>query len=140
MRALVLSEYKRLEVRDVPLPVVGDADVLVRVRASGICGSDVHGYDGSTGRRLPPLVMGHEAAGVVEKVGTAVRGIARSMTTAVYRALFAGHRARACRISRQAARPAASVGSRDTAQESTSPAPNSATLLSAASPTILTPP
>src|SRR5262245_25943228 len=76
MRALVLSEYKRLEVRDVPVPAVGDADVLVRVRASGICGSDVHGYDGSTGRRLPPLVMGHEAAGVVEKVGTAVRGIA----------------------------------------------------------------
>jgi len=72
MRALVLSEYKRLDVRDVPTPEVGERDVLVRVRASGICGSDVHGYDGSSGRRLPPVVMGHEAAGVVERVGSGV--------------------------------------------------------------------
>jgi len=72
MRALVLSEYKRLDVRDVPTPEVGERDVLVRVRASGICGSDVHGYDGSSGRRLPPVVMGHEAAGVVERVGASV--------------------------------------------------------------------
>ena len=72
MRALVLSEYKHLDVRDVPEPAVGDADVLVRVRACGICGSDVHGYDGSSGRRIPPAVMGHEAAGVVERVGAAV--------------------------------------------------------------------
>ena len=72
MRALVLSEYKRLDVRDVPVPEVGERDVLVRVRASGICGSDVHGYDGSSGRRLPPVVMGHEAAGVVERVGPGV--------------------------------------------------------------------
>src|SRR5436190_20829352 len=72
MRALVLIEYKRLDVREVPPPAVGERDVLVRVRASGICGSDVHGYDGSTGRRRPPLVMGHEAAGVVERVGSGV--------------------------------------------------------------------
>jgi len=75
MRALVLSEYKHLEVRDVPEPAVGDADVLVRVRACGICGSDVHGYDGSSGRRVPPAVMGHEAAGVVERIGAAVRRV-----------------------------------------------------------------
>ena len=72
MRALVLSEYKRLDVREVPTPEVGERDVLVRVRACGICGSDVHGYDGSSGRRLPPVVMGHEAAGVVERVGAGV--------------------------------------------------------------------
>jgi L-iditol 2-dehydrogenase len=72
MRALVLSEYKRLDVREVPEPPVGEHDVLVRVRACGICGSDVHGWDGSSGRRLPPLVMGHEAAGVVARVGPAV--------------------------------------------------------------------
>src|SRR6187401_852001 len=72
MRALVLSEYRRLDVRDVPTPEVGERDVLVRVRACGICGSDVHGYDGSSGRRLPPVVMGHEAAGVVERVGAGV--------------------------------------------------------------------
>jgi len=75
MRALVLSEYKHLDVRDVPEPAVGDADVLVRVRACGICGSDVHGYDGSSGRRIPPAVMGHEAAGVVERIGAAVQRV-----------------------------------------------------------------
>src|SRR5262249_8912503 len=51
---------------------MGPGDVLVRVMACGICGSDVHGIDGSTGRRIPPIVIGHEAAGVVERVGPAV--------------------------------------------------------------------
>lgn len=69
MKALLLTEYKHLEVTDVPEPQIGDDDVLVRVRACGICGSDVHGYDGSSGRRVPPLVMGHEASGVVAKTG-----------------------------------------------------------------------
>ena len=66
MKALSLQEYKRLEVIDAPRPDVGLDEVLIRVRACGICGSDVHGYDGSSGRRIPPLIMGHEAAGVVE--------------------------------------------------------------------------
>lgn len=74
MKALLLSEYKHLDVADVPVPVVGAQDVLVRVAACGICGSDVHGYDGSSGRRIPPIVMGHEAAGVVAGVGSEVRG------------------------------------------------------------------
>ena len=50
-----------------PTPEIADDEVLVRVRACGICGSDIHGSDGSTGRRIPPLVMGHEAAGVIER-------------------------------------------------------------------------
>jgi len=76
MRALLLSEYTKLSVVEMPTPKIGDDDVLVRVRACGICGSDIHGYDGSTGRRIPPLVMGHEAAGVIERVGQHVRGLA----------------------------------------------------------------
>jgi L-iditol 2-dehydrogenase len=72
MKALILSEYKRLDVVDMPEPRPGEDELLIRIRACGICGSDVHGYDGSTGRRLPPVVMGHEAAGVVEAVGSAV--------------------------------------------------------------------
>jgi L-iditol 2-dehydrogenase len=60
----------------VPVPDLADDDVLVRVRACGICGSDVHGYDGSTGRRIPPLIMGHEAAGAVERIGRQVSGFA----------------------------------------------------------------
>ena len=72
MRALLLSEYQNLNVVEIEKPVLGPLDVLVSVKACGICGSDVHGYDGSSGRRIPPLVMGHEAAGVVTEIGPEV--------------------------------------------------------------------
>jgi L-iditol 2-dehydrogenase len=72
MKALLLSEYKQLEMVDLPSPQPAEDELLVHVQACGICGSDVHGYDGSTGRRVPPIVMGHEAAGIVESVGSAV--------------------------------------------------------------------
>ena len=72
MKALLLTAYRQLELAEMPTPDIGPDDVLVRVAACGICGSDVHGYDGSTGRRIPPLVMGHEAAGVIESVGANV--------------------------------------------------------------------
>ena len=74
MKALLLTAPGVLEYTDVPEPAMGDDDLLVRVEAVGICGSDVHGMDGSSGRRVPPLVMGHEAAGVVEAVGRSVTG------------------------------------------------------------------
>jgi L-iditol 2-dehydrogenase len=77
MKALLLSEYKNLTLQDLPQPIPGPEDVLVQVAACGICGSDVHGYDGSTGRRIPPIVMGHEAAGIVAAVGSAVRKFAK---------------------------------------------------------------
>jgi len=72
VKALVLKAYGQLEIQDLPPPGMGPRDVLVRVMACGICGSDVHGMDGSTGRRIPPIVMGHEAAGLVERVGAQV--------------------------------------------------------------------
>lgn len=72
MKSLLLSEYSHLEIADMPQPAVGHGEVLVRVEACGICGSDVHGYDGSSGRRIPPIVMGHEAAGTVEAIGDGV--------------------------------------------------------------------
>ena len=72
MKALLLSEYSRLELVDVPMPRPGPGDVLIKVEACGICGSDVHGYDGSSGRRIPPLVMGHEASGTVAAIGAEV--------------------------------------------------------------------
>ena len=73
MKGLLLKQYMDLEVTDLPQPEIGPGDVLVRVRACGICGSDVHGLDGSTGRRIPPLVMGHEAAGVIAEAGRNVK-------------------------------------------------------------------
>jgi len=74
MKALVHTEPYRFEYSDFPDPAVGDDDVLIRIRACGICGSDVHGCTGKTGRRIPPLIMGHEAAGIVEDVGPNVSG------------------------------------------------------------------
>lgn len=76
MKALMHTAPLRFEFTEVPLPEVGDEDVLVRVKAVGICGSDLHGYTGETGRRIPPIIMGHEASGVVEKVGRRVQGVA----------------------------------------------------------------
>jgi len=72
MKALVLQEYKKFAVEELTAPTAQPGEVLVRVRACGICGSDVHGMDGSTGRRIPPLVMGHEAAGEIAAVGPGV--------------------------------------------------------------------
>ena len=74
MQALVLDEYNQLNYRDFPEPEMEPGEVLIRVKACGICGSDVHGMDGSTGRRKPPIVMGHEASGVIADLGANVSG------------------------------------------------------------------
>ncbi len=72
MKALLLEEYNKLVYSDVPEPKIKPDEVLIRVKACGICGSDVHGLDGSTGRRIPPIIMGHEASGIVEETGPQV--------------------------------------------------------------------
>lgn len=69
MKALTLTEYNNLVYGDAPDPQIANDEVLVRVRTCGICGSDIHGMDGSSGRRVPPIIMGHEAAGVIAEVG-----------------------------------------------------------------------
>ncbi|RAJ95679.1 L-iditol 2-dehydrogenase [Larkinella arboricola] len=73
MKALVLTEYNHFELQDLSRPQPGPNDVLVKVQAVGICGSDVHGMDGSSGRRIPPIVMGHEASGIIVETGEAVK-------------------------------------------------------------------
>ena len=72
MKVLLLEEYRKLTVTDMSEPEVSEHDVSVQIRACGICGSDIHGFDGSSGRRIPPLIMGHEASGVVANTGSAV--------------------------------------------------------------------
>jgi len=74
MKSLLLEEYRKLRIAEIPQPEAGEHEVLVKVAACGICGSDVHGYDGTSGRRIPPLIMGHEAAGVIAAVGRGVTG------------------------------------------------------------------
>jgi threonine dehydrogenase-like Zn-dependent dehydrogenase len=73
VKALVLEAYNKLVYKDEPKPAYESNEILVKVKACGICGSDVHGMDGSTGRRNPPLIMGHEASGIVEEVGSGVQ-------------------------------------------------------------------
>jgi L-iditol 2-dehydrogenase len=70
MKSLLLSDYGKFSIEELARPEPGPIEVLIRVAACGICGSDVHGYDGSSGRRIPPLVMGHEAAGVIVALGS----------------------------------------------------------------------
>ncbi|HEV2494630.1 MAG TPA: alcohol dehydrogenase catalytic domain-containing protein [Terriglobia bacterium] len=76
MKALVYTGVRRLELQDWPDPELGPGEALVRVGGVGVCGSDVHGWLGHSRGRVPPLVLGHEMAGVVERVedgGTAVK-------------------------------------------------------------------
>jgi L-iditol 2-dehydrogenase len=74
LKALIYTKPYSFEYSDFPDPVAGDDDVLIRVKACGICGSDVHGFTGKTGRRIPPLIMGHEATGIIEGLGKNVSG------------------------------------------------------------------
>ena len=73
MKALVYQGPKKLQVMDMPKPVPQAGELLVKVKSCGICGSDVHGYLGLTGRRTAPMIMGHEFAGEVVELGKDVR-------------------------------------------------------------------
>jgi L-iditol 2-dehydrogenase len=74
MQALMYDGPWQMPLREIEAPVAGADDVIVKVEAVGICGSDVHGYTGSTGRRTPGIVMGHEVSGTISAIGAAVRG------------------------------------------------------------------
>ena len=72
MKALLLTAPSHLEYTNFAEPAPAEDEVLLKIRACGICGSDIHGWDGSSGRRRPPLIMGHEASGEVLAVGPRV--------------------------------------------------------------------
>ena len=74
MRAAFLEDYEVMGIRDIPVPEIGPDDVLVRIRAAGVCGSDLHAYIGQHTFRFPPVMLGHEGAGVIAKVGENVKG------------------------------------------------------------------
>lgn len=74
MKALVFEEKNKLVYKEISDPEILPNEVLVKVHACGICGSDVYGMDGSSGRRIPPIIMGDEASGVISKTGKNVKG------------------------------------------------------------------
>ena len=86
MRAAVLHAPKDLRVETVALPTMGPNDVEVRIEAGGICGSDLHYYsDGGFGtvRLKEPMILGHEIAGTVSRVGAEVHGVKAGQRVAV---------------------------------------------------------
>ncbi|MGI4757971.1 MAG: galactitol-1-phosphate 5-dehydrogenase [Janthinobacterium lividum] len=91
MKALMLEQYESLQVIDIPEPTCAPDEVLIRVAACGICGSDVHGYDGGSGRRIPPIVMGHEAAGIITQVGADVAGYKAGDRVTFDSTVYCGH-------------------------------------------------
>lgn len=84
MRALVFGGPHDLHLEDLPEPEPAPGEVKIRVRACGVCGSDVHGYTGESGRRTAGQVMGHEFAGDVAELGPGVTGWAPGDRVAVY--------------------------------------------------------
>ncbi len=74
MKAIYYPAWDQLEIRDVPEPSPGPGEVVLRVAAAGICGSELHGFVTHAVRRTPPTIMGHEFCGQVGAVGEGVSG------------------------------------------------------------------
>jgi 2-desacetyl-2-hydroxyethyl bacteriochlorophyllide A dehydrogenase len=74
MKALMLTGKEIIKVVDLEKPEINSDEVLVNVKATGICGSDIKGYAGKNERIIPPMIMGHEFTGCISKIGKEVRG------------------------------------------------------------------
>ena len=90
MKAIVYEGPEQLKQMELPEPEPKAGEVKLKVRACGICGSDVHGYLGSTGRRIPPMVMGHEFCGEVVKQGEGAGRFPVGARVSVYPVDFCG--------------------------------------------------
>ena len=75
MKSAVFYGKHDIKVEESPMPQLGEHDVLIKVMACGVCGTDVHIYEGDKGAAdtTPPTILGHEFAGLVEQVGPGVR-------------------------------------------------------------------
>jgi L-iditol 2-dehydrogenase len=110
MRALVWHGASSMTIEEVPTPRPGPGEALVQVKAAGICGSDIHGYTGASGRRTPGMVMGHEFSGVVTEVGPEVQDVREGQRVAVNPLLSCGE-CDQCRAGReQTCRKRRSIG------------------------------
>jgi len=72
MKALMYEGPRKMPLVDIPEPEPAPNEVKIAVKYTGICGSDVHGYTGASGRKIPPMIMGHEFSGKVHSVGSQV--------------------------------------------------------------------
>jgi L-iditol 2-dehydrogenase len=90
MKALVYTAPRRLELQDLPLPAIGPDEALVRIRAVGVCGSDLHGFLGKSKKRIPPLILGHEFCGEIAQVGDQISRFESGDRVVVYPLLACG--------------------------------------------------
>ena len=67
MHALVYTDKQTIIYREEKEPKLINGESIIKVSASGICGSDMHAYHGQDNRRVPPLILGHEISGIIEK-------------------------------------------------------------------------
>ena len=121
MRAIVFAEPGTFSLEEVPDPVVGPRDVLVRVEAVGLCGTDLHVLDGEFAPTVFPIIPGHETSGVVEAVGDQVDEFAPGDRVSVDPTLTCGH----CSLLYRRSRPTcARTGTGPASRGPTAPRPN----------------
>lgn len=97
MKAAIWYGGKDIRIEEVPLPKIKDDEVLVKVQAVSICGSDLHAYLGVSKRRVPPLVMGHEFSGEITKLGKKVKNLSEGERVVVEPIISCG----TCQLCRQ---------------------------------------
>ncbi len=84
MQVLMMTAFNKLELLHLPIPEMQPDEALLKIKSAGICGSDLHGYTGQTGRRTPPVIMGHEATAEVVAVGKAVKTVSPGTRVAIF--------------------------------------------------------
>ena len=84
MRAAVLTGILEIEIKELPIPEPRSGEVLIRVRAAGICGAELHAYMGTHPLRKPRVLMGHETAGDVVDIGKDVHRFAKGDRVTVF--------------------------------------------------------
>ena len=91
MRALIYEGPRNMHIREIPEPSPQRDQVKIRIQYCSICGSDVHGYTGASGRRIPPMIMGHEASGIVTEIGKDVNSVQPGQRVAIQPIDFCGY-------------------------------------------------
>jgi L-iditol 2-dehydrogenase len=90
MKAAVWNGPYELSIKEVPVPSPGRDEVLIKTKAVGICGSDLEIYSGNFKQSLPPLILGHEGAGIVHEVGQGVSTVKKGDRVSVECILYCG--------------------------------------------------
>src|SRR5512147_1542325 len=100
MRAAVLVETGKIDIREIGRQLLGPDDILIRTAYAGVCGSDLHAFKGKHPFRKPPVILGHELAGTVVECGGEARGVRPGDRVTVMPLVSCGT-CRLCRLGRE---------------------------------------